>query len=612
MRPLTLKAAEMMTSLEKILASCHEFIWEINRPAVSAASSLSSSLAESRLASASSRKEQYHKLYTSLQAKKMYYVPSTKRVLSILEQGIAERRTQNGLVLKQFKEMRNRFKHVQERIIRIEQEMEAIQDVLEPSPSVGQQSTSSPSASVVSRETSPGALKQTKHDIDFSRQVPSSSSLSSIRRIASRLAPSSNAASPEPNSRSHFASSNVTPPARPRKNEKRQSMFALRSSNLSPPAHLASSTPPARPAAQNDRSATSQSPSHSNATSSLPRTLYTPTSDRGRSPGHGPSSSALSNRPQWNSSVKPVPAVQAGSSNTASRRPSLGGLGLPGSSTPSRQATRAVSAFGHYTPASMESRYRSFTPMPGTPSESTRAPSPAFSATSSPAEYPRARPESRNSRIPIPASAKKASRNRTVSSDVGSDDGFSDMGDTSLLSRAMSDQGEVSFYTSTYPANGDSELEEVLSTPGLAASSSHQPFFRGQLMTPEPQMRATASKIRSMTQNRGSLRPPSAASTRSRSSMGAPSSRRLSRAPSPLPGSSKAHYGTQPDGSYRPNPYDQLDLAIAALIERQPLHLSFQRIGKPISKNMGLAQKMEDWTAQYVFQGRSLHLKGFA
>lgn len=647
-------ANEMMTSLEKILSSCHEFIWEVNRPALSATSSLSSSPAvssraqASSLASAASRKEQHAKLSNSLQAKKMYYVPSTKRVLATLGQGIAERRTQNGLVLKQYKEMRNRFRDVQERILRIEQEMALMADGLEPEVGLGPHTAAaSTSTSLASRESSPTTstkLRTPKKAAASSpgetRHSPSSSSLSSIRRIASRLASSTNAAGSS-NARlrsdSDAETRGSTPP-RPKKNEKRRSMHVLGSgsSSLSPPSahsHLGASTPPLRPPRSTDRSSEVSSPpisSKPRSTSTLPRHLYSPTSERARSPTFGatltPTSFAPKGRPQWNSSVKRVsdsPAAAAGS-----RRSTLGGLGLPGGgfSTPSRNAPRAASAFGHYTPVSIESRFRSFTPAPRGAgagySHSTRPASPALSATSAGAA--RLRPESRNSRIPMPSSAKKSSRSRSgvAPSDVGSDDGLSsEMGDLSMLSRAMSDQGgDVSYYGSTAAPSisQDNELEEVLNTPSLSSSQRVDHYFRGQLMTPEPQMRATASRINTMTQHRGgagsSLRPPSAASGRSRSSLGAPygssgGGRRLSRSTTPLPMSGGgAGLGMQDDGSYRPNPYDQLDLAIASLVEKQPLHVTFERQGQPLTKTMGLAQKPEDWIAQYVFQGIQLLL----
>lgn len=602
----------MLDSLEKVLSSCHDFVWEVNRPPASystASSEVSTSISARHhpATSLDSQIEQHQNLSKSLQAKKAYYIPSTERVLSILSKGLMERRTQNGLVIKKFKDMKARFRDVRERIKRIEAEMKEVGEQLhEPAKSTAAQASASGNAS-------PSVLKRVKNLPDFHnqgmRQSPPSgaTSMASIKRFAHRIT-SSTASSPEfkTKSESDGPSAASTPPGRPKKSDNRRSLYGL---GLAHPTTPTISTPPVRPQRSADRVTSHANPLTSSST--LPRNLHSPKYDRVASRGRPPTFSAsVREKPQWKASVKRPP------DSPSKRRTTLGGLGVPqsGPSTPSREPHRAASAFGHYTPANYESRYRSFTPLPDA-----RAPSPAVSnasAATTPA-HAKARPESRNSRIPMPSSQRP--RGRGSLSEFGSDDGLSDPGDTSRFSRAMSPQLDPPYFNvlrqaSRSVAADSGELEEVLNSPvdqsTTTPAAKDGQKVRGQLMTPEPMMRHRASKISNMTQRGGGgLRPPSAASGRSRSSMGAPGTpRRASMDPSRAATPSGLHpqqskYGMQLDGTYKPNPWDQLDLAMENLVERQPLSLRVERIGAPLTKNMGQAQKQEDWTAQYSFQG---------
>lgn len=616
-----------MTSLEKILSSCQDFVALVATPAFStshAGSSSSSSAPSSSLSpnpsypvSSRSHAEQYQNLCKSLKAKKTYYVPSTERVLAILGQGIAERRTHNGLVLKHFNDMKARFAQVQERVLQVEDSMASLKEQLQPSTHAALTASSASSHSPrMKRSPDLSSSSSPPRSSPHHEPSPGSRFQAPFKKWASRMASSTGAADPnnrvrsDSNSSASVASSSAAAGVKPRKSDHSRMSFYRTLGR--------SSTPSQRP--QTQRAGTPGSESKDTPTGRAPLSSRLVTVSPSERPHYDllppQSSSSKDPRPVWNSSVRRL-------SDSPNKRSSLATLGLPNPSTPSsRPQPRASSAFGHYTPASAENRYRSFTPIPPPPASASagrRAPSPAFShgsAATSPAAKPR--PASRNSRIPGPPSAQKP-RKSAFGSDVGSDDGYSEAGESSMLSRAMSPGPSDFSYVSPSGSSrskalgqgDDHELEEILHSSGEPShgtrGASRRQSRSNLLMTPEPMMRATASRVNNMTQ-RPSMRPPSAAGgRRSRASVGGTPGR--SGAPSPMPGfygsppPDRPSYGMQDDGSYKPNPYDQLDLAIADIMNRQPLHLSVERMGQPLTKQAGLAQKMEDWTAQYVFQG---------
>ncbi|EGN96814.1 hypothetical protein SERLA73DRAFT_111539, partial [Serpula lacrymans var. lacrymans S7.3] len=123
-RTVTEQADGMMSSLEKAVNRCQDFIWQVHRkgsddpaPQPSFSNSLQSDKSPVSL-------EVFNSLLESFEAKKKHYVPATSKVLSIIDKGVQDRVTKNGETLRRHAESAKRWKNLKERISRTDGEME--------------------------------------------------------------------------------------------------------------------------------------------------------------------------------------------------------------------------------------------------------------------------------------------------------------------------------------------------------------------------------------------------------------------------------------------------------------------------------------------------------
>ncbi|KAH0836748.1 hypothetical protein J3R83DRAFT_8484 [Lanmaoa asiatica] len=128
-RTVTEQADGMMTSLEKAVNRCQDFIWQVhkrndnNTSRVSFASSVRSEKSPVSL-------DVFNNLLGSFLAKKAHYVPATTKVLAIMDNGVKNRVTKNGEALRRHAEAAKRWRVLRERIERTEKEMGKVREIL--------------------------------------------------------------------------------------------------------------------------------------------------------------------------------------------------------------------------------------------------------------------------------------------------------------------------------------------------------------------------------------------------------------------------------------------------------------------------------------------------
>ncbi|GLB41940.1 putative yeast cortical protein KAR9 [Lyophyllum shimeji] len=133
-RTVTDQADGMMSSLEKAVNRCQEFIWEVHRHGADdprqSQTSLSAALQRNDKAPQPLTLEVCASLLESFEAKKKHYMPATSKVLSIIDKGVRDRVTKNGETLRRHAESAQRWKNLRERISRTEVEMENVRRIL--------------------------------------------------------------------------------------------------------------------------------------------------------------------------------------------------------------------------------------------------------------------------------------------------------------------------------------------------------------------------------------------------------------------------------------------------------------------------------------------------
>ncbi|KAI9451687.1 hypothetical protein BJY52DRAFT_1351560, partial [Lactarius psammicola] len=132
-RTVTEQADGMMSSLEKAINRCQDFIWQFQRygpdDSISASSSMTS-MGSLRSQKSPLNMEMLQSLLDSYEAKKKHYMPATTKVLSIIDKGVQDRVTKNGECLRRHADSTQRWKHLKERIARTDAEMEAVRRIL--------------------------------------------------------------------------------------------------------------------------------------------------------------------------------------------------------------------------------------------------------------------------------------------------------------------------------------------------------------------------------------------------------------------------------------------------------------------------------------------------
>lgn len=168
-------------------------------------------------------------------------MPATTKVLSIIDKGVQDRVTKNGECLRRHADSTQRWKHIRDRIVRTDAEMEAVRRILAGEEEI----TPSDSGSVVSGPTSksksrngyltPPSASSSKKTFGLTASSALSRSVSPFRRFARKLTGSGKspaaAATPLQQSKAHPAPSSA-PTATLRH---RSSLFALNSSQTSIP-----------------------------------------------------------------------------------------------------------------------------------------------------------------------------------------------------------------------------------------------------------------------------------------------------------------------------------------------------------------------------------------
>lgn len=627
------QAEDMMVSLEKILNQSHQFVWDVNRrkgrsssSTTSDSSRLPASTSVSSLSSFSTSSHQlphadiqpllssFVALHRSLHAKVKYYSPACDRVLKILGKGISDRSTKNGEVLRRYSEMKSRWKDLQERIARVEQEMKGVEDMLKDA------------AGPEEIKDKDKDMEKPKRSAEFGstltppRGSPVAGRISPLRRLANKISPTSTPTRPErfrqsqsytsPSSSAMLPSTSATSgssspstsslggakptPPRPPKSLKR----FVSSSNASP-----SSPPqtpqPRPPALSHRRSASALSASHGSTSSNLfgASTGREPTPRRAISPMPMPAPS-LAERPRWNPSARRTDEERETLSQSVlgNGRPGGGG-GTPLANRNGRNSAIGLRSSSRMSMnSSMSKSYSGARPV-----------SPAFSDASSAV---RDRP-STPSRIPRPSSVIRP-RSTTPYSAYDNPDTTSLMqrmassppsitSTTSRSSRPPLASARYSLNRSTGPSSfrmPRSSSASLLpttgtlsppraSSPSPSATSSSAFYYRGQ--TPEPNLMAHAQRL-------ANVRPPPVPRVPSnyrasqdltpRAGASGPNS---SRPPSSLAYGRFGAFSPLPNGestasAYRPNPLDPLDKAISEIINALPLGLYVERVDPPLSR----------------------------
>jgi len=644
------QAEDMMVSLEKILNQSHQFVWDVNRrkgrssssttsdssrlPASTSASSLSSfSTSSHQLPPADIQPllSSFVALHRSLHAKVKYYSPACDRVLKILGKGISDRSTKNGEVLRRYSEMKSKWKELQGRIGRVEQEMKGVEDILK-------------------EAAGPEEVKEKENDMEKSKRsaefgstlTPPRSSpagrISPLRRLANKISPTSTPTRPErfrqsqsytsPSSSAMLPSTSATSgssspstsslggvkptPPRPPKSLKR----FVSGSNNSPTSPPPQTPQPRPPSLSHRRSASALSASHGSTASNLfgvsGSGRPTPIPRRAISPMPMPAPS-LAERPRWNPSAKRTDEERETLSQSVLGNGRPGGGGTPLATRNGRNSATGLRSSSRMSMNSSMSRSYS----------GARPVSPAFSDASSAV---RDRP-STPSRIPRPSSVIRP-RSTTPYSAYDNPD------TTSLMQRMASSPPSIassaqrssrpplasarySLNRSTGPSSfrmPRSSSASLLPTTGTlsppravspspSATSSSAFHYRGQ--TPEPNLMAHAQRL-------ANVRPPPfprmpsnyrASQDLTPRAIGGPTS--SSRPPSSLAYSRAGAFSPLPNGestasAYRPNPLDPLDKAVSEIINSLPLGLYVERIDPPLTRQQA-DQSERTNTARYSF-----------
>ncbi|KAH7921304.1 hypothetical protein BV22DRAFT_1072559 [Leucogyrophana mollusca] len=603
-RTVTEQADGMMSSLEKAVNRCQDFIWQVHRRGTDDSSSFTNSL---RSEKSPVSLEVFNELVSSFEAKKKHYVPATSKVLSIIDNGVQNRVTKNGETLRRHAESAKRWRTLKERMARTDTEMENVRKLL-----VGAEMTPSETGSSTSHNTANGYLATPPNGSTKSRgssraSTTISRSMSPLRKFARKLTGAKSPATPAvalPVSREPSQG----PSSEPIKALRRQrtTIFSFRGSPTTP------QTP--------DRG-------HKYSQSLTPES--SPVSKR-IDPNTTVKSRSSSKQP-WNSSTKVVQEDRSGSTvkPTPPKRPSAQAVLTPehGPLVPSTPSRRSVSRSSNassrpWSPvtSSISTAPSSNPSIPPLPPLYSRPPSrsqtPGLGAT------PRPRPKT-PSHIPAPALQWRSVSSRQPGFDDDDDAEF-----TTLMQRAFSSPPS-SGANNTSPGRSQTPSgsrippprppsRSMIPVPSFHISSESRPSstmsfyrpespltnFRGsgfRAQTPESALRATAQQIPFY--QGGGVRMTSRPTLPSKLP---PSSFRdgsTTRTPSSRPGSRAGAYTPtmeqNPVHQYVPaNSKDPLDAEVAAIVNSIAHGLLIERVDPPLRT---VPREGEEIRASYAF-----------
>ncbi|KAI8996439.1 hypothetical protein BD414DRAFT_455164 [Trametes punicea] len=584
-RTVTEQADGMMSSLEKAVNRCQDFLWQVQKrgldDSVTASNSSSSGRSDKPLTY-----DTFVALVESYEAKKKHYMPATTKVLSIIDKGVQDRVTKNGECLRRHAECTQRWRNLKERISRTDADMENLRRLfLQGESALSEGGSSQSGQTTMSKNgylaTPPSGGKSKARSPSTSNTI--SRSMSPFRKIARKIkaagsgnrSPSSGKATPVPPKSPAPTRVPSSEPTRTLRH--RSSVFSFFKDGQPP-----TPTTPERPSHKYSQSLTPES---------------SPASKRIEA------NTTVKSRPAWNISTRVEQEDKTGTIKKSPRRPSISGL--PRSSSDDippvpplykRSLSRSSMASSRpWSPvtSSVSTAQSSTTPFsvyrPPSRSHTPGPPSAVPNATIS----PRARPKTPSH---IPAPSKSHFRSMSAAGDVSP---------TSLMQRAMSPSRALSPTQSVTgipmrpPSRSMIPIPSVhvssASRPGTAMSyrpdsamSFHAAAQRAQ--TPENPLRTTPRP--SILQTR---LPPS--SFRESVSPRTPSSRPASRAGAATPAKDVSLDG--PVHIYTPaNPKDPLDAEVAAVVNSIPHGLLVERVDPPLKQ---IPKEGEEIRAQYAF-----------
>ncbi|RDB20826.1 hypothetical protein Hypma_012013 [Hypsizygus marmoreus] len=603
-RTVTDQADGMMSSLEKAVNRCQEFIWQVHRRGVDDPRHSQTSLSASRNDKPPVLTlEVFASLLDSFKAKKKHYMPATSKVLSIIDKGVRDRVTKNGETLRRHAESAQRWRNLRERISRTDTDMETVRKLLlsgDASPSENGSSTSG------TLSTKNGYLATPPSGSRSSRAPSSAStlsrSISPFRKFARKITGTTRGAPPVTPLTVNKNSINRAPSSEPVPMLRRQKTSIFTSFRGSqPPTPIT----PERPAHKYSQSLTPDS----SPRAPLPKVDVNTIKLRG------------ANKQPWNSSTKveaeeraltikgtpprrpPSAAGMYGQPGTLPPVPPIGRRSLSrasmGSSRPWSPITSSIST----TQSSQQTHFPTFRP----PSRAkTPSQAPNYGLTAGLATTPRSRPKT-PSHIPMPSKQLQTTPSRSENSE---DD------DNAHLQRAFSPAFSTSGMSVTSsgfahpprpPSRSMIPVPSLhLSSPSRPSSSmsdyTHADTFRSsaaRAQTPEHALRARVQQVPFFhgAGGRSAARPPLNKLPPSSFKDGS-----ASRTPS-RPGSRAGAYTPTMDNlpmyEYTPgNLKDPLDVEVAAVVNSIAHGLLIERVDPALRK---IPKEGEEIKAQYAF-----------
>jgi hypothetical protein len=217
----------MMDSLDKALASCHDFIFAIHRERADNALQLS----ESQWASPKERLADYMAVKRSFDVKKSSYGPACEQMFVTLQKGLAQKSIQNGTILRQLADLKTRWRGLRESVGKTDKDLKRVEAELIRGGDVASspaKSTSSDLLVTPSRPDRPrsrlgGKTTSATNTPTGMRQTMSLGDSDDIDMTPLRPSNTNSRAAPTPKAL-------VSPPAKPAKSIYRHSFIAARPS----------------------------------------------------------------------------------------------------------------------------------------------------------------------------------------------------------------------------------------------------------------------------------------------------------------------------------------------------------------------------------------------
>ncbi|KIM44712.1 hypothetical protein M413DRAFT_442668 [Hebeloma cylindrosporum] len=611
-RTVTDQADGMMSSLEKAVNHCQEFIWQVHRRGAEEFQS-NAALPSVRSDKPPATFEMFTSLLDSYEAKKKHYMPATSKVLSIIDKGVRDRVTKNGETLRRHAESAQRWKNLRERITRTDAEMEAARKILLGDFS-DQESTTSGTASTKNGylATPPSGSRASK--VSSSASLSISGSISPFRKFARKITGNNKPVAPP-----------ITPLAVNKKvpvvsSEPSSAVIRRQRTSLFGSVRGSAPVTPSTPERPSHKHSQSYTPDSSPRAFKLEKTESNlSASSRGTN----------SHKQRWNSSTKVEQEERNSTIKGTPRRPpsSTGYFShynddippVPPIGTPSRRSLSRVSMassrpWSPVTSSNSTTYSSSYFNQPvlahalRTPS---RAQTPSRAITPGLATTPRTRPKT-PSHIPGPAkNLKSISGARSVGGWDDEDQVFNRSFSPAFSTSALSSTSPHGIHPPRPPSRSMIPVPSVhLHTPSRPSSSlsnfsrSESPTMRFRntalrAQTPEHTLRSRAQQVPVY---QGSVaRPRTATNKLPPSSFRDGSGSRVPSRPGSRSGAYTPSMDQLPLHEYIPgNNFDPLDVEVATVVNSLAHGLLVERVDPPLRKSQ-IPKEGEEIKAQYAF-----------